>query len=106
MKPDRVYVFLFATVCVVVANLLPTAFPQECYGRGLPLKWTYDPAHKYQGLDDPEDPYTRKSSPSEKWKFDGAALAVDVAVGLAVVGVVLWLNELTQIALGNRLRRR
>ena len=47
-------------------------------------------------------PYLRKLSPGREWEFDGAALAVDITLGLVVVGLALALNEAAQVALGNR----
>ena len=100
MKWDRLPVFVVAVVFLAWANIVPNTFPQSDYGRGFPLKWTRDPL--YRPSDDYTPPYLRQSSEAQHWVFDRAALAVDLAVGLALLGVALAVNELFQTSLGRR----
>ena len=101
MKWDRLYVFVVAAVFLTWANTVPNNFPQAEYGLGFPLKWTYDPVYKVSNTDS-TPPYLQKHTARNEWKFDRTALAVDVAVALFAVGVVLAVNELVQTSVGNR----
>jgi hypothetical protein len=101
MKWDRLFVFAVAAAFLTWMNLAPNTFPQAEYGRGFPLKWSYDPIYKVSNTDE-VPPYARKHAPPELWKFDRTALAVDVGVALLALGVVMAVNELVQTSAGNR----
>jgi len=102
MTWDRFAVFAIAAAFVVWANLAPNTFPQERYGRGFPMKWTYDPLYRKPARDDDTAPYQRNLTPEKRWAFDRTALTVDLAVALLCIGTALAVNELVQTSLGKR----
>ena len=101
MKWDRLFVFIVAVVFVGWANVVPNTFPQADYGRGFPMKWTFDPFYTASNTDD-TPPYLRKYTPTKDWNFDQTALLIDILIALTVIGVALGVNELVQISAGNR----
>jgi len=102
MTWDRFVVFTIAAAFMGWANLAPNNFPQERYGRGFPMKWTYDPNYRPPARDDDTPPYLRNNTPEQRWGFDRIALAIDLGVALLCVGTALAVNELVQTSLGNR----
>jgi hypothetical protein len=102
MTWDRFVVFSIALAFMGWANIAPNNFPQEEYGRGFPLKWTFDPNYRPPDPEDNTPPYLRELTPERRWVFDRGALAVDIAVALLVIGVSLAVNELVQTSLGQR----
>ena len=109
MRWDRLFVLVVAAVFMTWANVAPNTFPQAEYGRGFPLKYTYDPrstpsANDVNDDDDDDDtpPYQRRYAPRKYWAFDQTALVIDILVALAAIGAVLGVNELVQVSAGNR----
>jgi hypothetical protein len=102
MTWDRLVVFAIAAAFMAWANLAPNNFPQEQYGRGFPLKWTFDPHYRPPDPEDRTPPYLRELTPEKRWAFDSSALVVDIAVALFCIGVSLAVNELVQTSLGRR----
>jgi hypothetical protein len=101
MKLDRVFVFVVATIFWVGANVLPNNFPQKDYGRGFPMKWSYDPLSRNAHYSE-DSPYRRTYSPPELWVFDSMGLTIDIVVGIFVVALALGVNEIWQTTCGNR----
>jgi len=101
MRLDRVFVFGVATICWVVANVLPNNFPQKDYGRGFPMKWSYDPLSRKAHYDE-DSPYLRKYGPPKMWVFDGMGLTINIVVGIVIVALALGMNEVWQTSSGNR----
>lgn len=66
------------------------------FGHGFPLKWWYDPAYRHTGKKRDQ----HSLSPRDAWAFDGSALAVDVATGLAVALTALAIRILQQRSRG------
>ena len=102
MKWDRFVVFAIATAFMSWANLAPNTFPQEQYGRGFPMKWTYDPKYRPPIADDDTPPYLRNNTPEQRWVVDRTALAIDLGVAFLCIGIALAVGELVQTSLGNR----
>ena len=129
LKKDRVAAVLLVVLPFVGLNLFPTNAPLvDRVGRGFPWKWEYDPGYRHwtstgdphgrwaggvweydpawQPEADTSDPRfkNRRSTfgPRHLWRFDGWALAGDLGVAIAILGLWLAWNELTQRAVGNR----
>ena len=81
--------------------MLPNNFPQKDYGRGFPMKWSYDPLSRKAHYNE-DSPYMRTYSPPELWVFDNMGLTVDIVVGIFVVALALGVNEIWQTTCGNR----
>lgn len=100
-KRDRLGALLGALGFVLFFNFLPWSPPPpfERSGCGFPWKWWYDPTWRYSPMMEESD-FSRIDFVS--WKFDAVPGLGDIAVALAVVGVLCLVNELKQHARGNR----
>jgi hypothetical protein len=101
MKWDRLVVFSIAAAFIGWANYVPTNFPEDKYGRGMPMKWTYDPRFT-PSLRDDTAPIFREFTDEKQWTFSSTGLFVDIAVALLVLGIVMAINEVVQTSYGNR----
>jgi hypothetical protein len=98
MKADRIAVVALVLLCWSVLNFLPNNFPhRDTYGSGFPMKWESDPGYKHAVVRS-----SRAYGPRDQWRFDPVALAVNVGLGVVVLGAALGCNELWQKARGNR----
>ena len=91
MTWDRFVVFAIAAAFMGWANVAPNNFFQERYGRGFPLKWTYDPLTRPRPATMTRRPIsgiTRRSIAGVR----SIGLAVDLVIR-CFVGTSLAVNE-------------